>query len=145
MEKVEYGIQYRANKKYPNCLIKYPNDDIPYNERQSLIRMGYIDGAIEQKQIDDDARTMQLSDYTTEELKVELKRRADVIKAEHEKVKRCRHCKHLLCKNHRGEEVERDSNNIFGCQCKVTTSKVKPHKLKWVNKSQKACDKFEEI
>lgn len=107
--------------------------------------LSYKQGAIEQKQIDDDARTMQLSDYTTEELKVELKRRADVIKAEHEKVKRCRHCKHLLCKNHRGEEVERDSNNIFGCQCKVTTSKVKPHKLKWVNKSQKACDKFEEI
>lgn len=39
---------------------------------------------------------MTLQDYTTEELKAELKRRADLAKAEAEeaKVKRCRMCKH---------------------------------------------------
>ena len=37
---------------------------------------------------------MELKDYSTEELKVELKRRSDLDKAEKEKVKRCRMCKH---------------------------------------------------
>ena len=33
---------------------------------------------------------MNLKDYTTEELKAELKRRNDLIKAEKSKIKRCR-------------------------------------------------------
>lgn len=37
---------------------------------------------------------MTLQDYTTEELKAELKRRADLAKAERNKIKRCRMCKH---------------------------------------------------
>ena len=37
---------------------------------------------------------MTLQDYTTEELKAELKRRADLAKAERNKVKRYRMCKH---------------------------------------------------
>lgn len=37
---------------------------------------------------------MTLQDYTTEELKAELKHRADLAKAERNKVKRCRMCKH---------------------------------------------------
>ena len=37
---------------------------------------------------------MTLQDYTTEELKAELKRRSDLAKAEKAKVKRCRMCKH---------------------------------------------------
>lgn len=37
---------------------------------------------------------MELKDYTTEELKAELKRRNDLAKAEKAKVKRCRMCKH---------------------------------------------------
>ena len=37
---------------------------------------------------------MELKDYSTEELKAELKRRNDLAKAEKSKVKRCRMCKH---------------------------------------------------
>ena len=36
---------------------------------------------------------MTLQDYTTDELKAELKRRSDLAKAESMKVKRCRMCK----------------------------------------------------
>ena len=38
---------------------------------------------------------MELKDYTTEELRAELKRRNDFAKAEKAKVKRCRMCKHF--------------------------------------------------
>ena len=37
---------------------------------------------------------MTLQDYTTEELRAELKRRTDLVKAEKAKVKRCRMCKY---------------------------------------------------
>ena len=37
---------------------------------------------------------MELKDYTTEQLRAELKRRSDELKAEKAKVKRCRMCKH---------------------------------------------------
>lgn len=37
---------------------------------------------------------MTLQDFTTEELKAELKRRSDLAKDERVKVKRCRMCKH---------------------------------------------------
>ena len=37
---------------------------------------------------------MELKDYSTEELKAELKRRSDLAKAKKAKVKRCRMCKH---------------------------------------------------
>ena len=37
---------------------------------------------------------MDLKDYSTEELRAELKRRGDLVKAEKAKVKRCRMCKH---------------------------------------------------
>ena len=37
---------------------------------------------------------MTLQDYTTEELRAELKRRSELAKAEKVKVKRCRMCKH---------------------------------------------------
>lgn len=39
-------------------------------------------------------KKMKLQDCTIEELKAELKRRNDLIKAERNKVKRCRMCKH---------------------------------------------------
>ena len=37
---------------------------------------------------------MELKDYSTEELKKELKRRNDLAKSEKDKIKRCRMCKH---------------------------------------------------
>ena len=37
---------------------------------------------------------MDLKDYSTKELRAELKRRSDLAKAEKNKIKRCRMCKH---------------------------------------------------
>ena len=37
---------------------------------------------------------MELKDYTTEELRAEIKRRYSLVQAEKAKVKRCRHCSH---------------------------------------------------
>ena len=37
---------------------------------------------------------MELKDYTTEELRAEIKRRYSLIQAEKAKIKRCRHCSH---------------------------------------------------
>ena len=49
---------------------------------------------------------MKLQDYTTEELKAELKRRADFVKAEKAKVKRCRMCIHYGEVNYYGKPTE---------------------------------------
>ena len=48
---------------------------------------------------------MKLQDYTTEELRAELKRRIDLVKAEKEKVKRCRMCKHWGAITYCGEDL----------------------------------------
>lgn len=37
---------------------------------------------------------MELKDYTTEELRAEIKRRYSLVQAEKAKIKRCRHCSH---------------------------------------------------
>ena len=37
---------------------------------------------------------MELKDYTTEELRAEIKRRHSLVQAEKSKIKRCRHCSH---------------------------------------------------
>lgn len=48
---------------------------------------------------------MTLQDYTTEELRAELGRRADLAKAEKAKVKRCRMCRHWGAVTYRGDPV----------------------------------------
>ena len=53
---------------------------------------------------------MTLQDYTTEELRAELKRRTDLAKAEKSKIKRRRMCKHwgevnYFCKPNNGSIV----------------------------------------
>lgn len=44
-------IEERARKHFPERVVRYPDDDIPYNKRQSLIRMGYIKGAKDQREV----------------------------------------------------------------------------------------------
>ena len=48
---------------------------------------------------------MELKDYSTEELKAELKRRSDLAKAEKAKVKKCRMCKHWGKITYCGEDI----------------------------------------
>ena len=48
---------------------------------------------------------MTLQDYTTEELRAELKRRSDLAKAERLKVKRCRMCKPWGEINYSGKDL----------------------------------------
>ena len=80
---------------------------------------------------------MELKDYTTEQLKAELKRRVEEKRAQKaEEMKtaiRCRNCKH--CTQH---------PHGFNCyHCAVRTWGKKIVRNYCVTLSQKACDKFE--
>ena len=55
---------------------------------------------------------MTLQDYTTEELRAELKRRTDLAKDEKSKIKRCRMCKHWGEINYSGTPT--NEKTIFG-------------------------------
>ena len=85
---------------------------------------------------------MELKDYSTEELKAELKRRSDLAKTEKAKAKRCRMCKHwggiTYCGN---------TNNIsvFGINRCCKFFKTKSGKYYKVHSPyQRACEHFEE-
>lgn len=84
---------------------------------------------------------MELKDYSTEELKAELKRRSDLAKAEKAKVKRCRMCKHWGEINYFGNP----SNGIYGLNrcCKFFKNKTGKY-YKVHRPSQLACEHFEE-
>lgn len=83
---------------------------------------------------------MALQDYTTGELRAELKRRSDLAKAEKAKVKRCRMCKHW-------GEVDYFGNADLG----LTSTSCRFHKTKNGKyfrchaPSQLACEYFEPI
>jgi len=80
---------------------------------------------------------MELKDYTTEELKAELKRRVEEEKArkaeEMKTALRCRNCKHCV-PNPRW-------NMMYICLARTLGKKFLRHYK--VMLSQKACDKFE--
>ena len=82
---------------------------------------------------------MELKDYTTEELKAELKRRVEEKKAQKaEEMKnalRCRNCKHIVLAN--------NSKWPAADTCAIRTWGEKYPRHYWVSPSQKACDKFE--
>lgn len=82
---------------------------------------------------------MELKDYTTEQLKAELKRRVELAKAqkaeEMKTAKRCRNCKH--CQAHKV------SNWTMGYNCMARTWGKKRPRHYTVSLSTKACDKFE--
>ena len=85
---------------------------------------------------------MTLQDYSTEELRAELKRRNDLTKAEKAKVKRCRMCKHW------GEITYFGSPNngfVFGLNrcCKYQKRKSGKY-YRALSGCQLACEHFEE-
>ena len=86
---------------------------------------------------------MELKDYTTEQLRAELKRGSDKIKAEKAKVKRCRMCKHWGEITYSGmTPVEGQLLGLNRC-CKFFKHKTGKY-YKVHNPSQNACEHFEE-
>ena len=86
---------------------------------------------------------MTLQDYTTEELKAELKRRIDLAKAEKAKVKRCRMCKHWGEINYFGEKPNKGILYGFNRCCKFFKHKTGKY-YKTHSPYQLACEHFEE-
>lgn len=80
---------------------------------------------------------MDLKDYSTEELKAELKRRGDL-----PKVKRCRMCKHWGEISYLGTPNKEPEFGLNRC-CKFFTSKTGKY-YKAHRASQLACEWFEE-
>ena len=82
---------------------------------------------------------MELKDYTTEQLKAELKRRVELARAqkaeEMKTAKRCRNCKH--CQAHKV------SNWTMGYNCMARTWGKKRPRHYTVSLSTKACNLFE--
>lgn len=92
---------------------------------------------------------MTLQDYTTEELKAELKRRSDIVRAERAKVKRCRMCRHWGAVDYTGKRLTgRDlawMQSIGGSKpCEFFRTKSGKH-CRCHAPSQPACEHFEEI
>lgn len=92
---------------------------------------------------------MTLQDYTTEELKAELKRRADLAKAEKAKVKRCKMCKHWGKITYLGEELSIEKYEWLkrlNCSKYCIFSKTKNGKTyRCHSPYQRACEHFEPI
>lgn len=86
---------------------------------------------------------MELKDYSTEELKEELKRRSDLAKSEKAKVKRCRMCKHWGEITFSGTPT--NVNTLLGFRrcCKFFKSKAGTLYISHIP-SQSACEHFEE-
>lgn len=80
---------------------------------------------------------MELKDYTTEELRAEIKRRAELArqqKAEEMKTAlRCRNCKHFF--------TQGKWTGVDKCMARTWGKKYTRHYV--VRPSTKACDKFE--
>ena len=80
---------------------------------------------------------MELKDYTTEQLRAELKRRAEIARAQKvEEMKtalRCRNCSHCFQKP--------DWHNSYLCMARTWGKKYTRHYV--ISPSKKACDKFE--
>ena len=86
---------------------------------------------------------MTLQEYTTEELKAELKRRYDLAKAEKAKVKICRMCKYWGAVTYSGEPVT--PNHLLGIsRCCIYFHTKTGKRYKWHWPSQPACEHFEE-
>ena len=88
---------------------------------------------------------MELKDYTTEQLRAELKRRNSELKAQRNKIKRCKMCKHWGEVNYYGIPTTKDT--LYGinrcCQFFLRTKSKKYYKCH--NPYQVACEHFEKI
>lgn len=91
---------------------------------------------------------MELKDYSTAELKAELKRRSDLAKAEKAKVKRCRMCKHWGKITYYDEAISSEKYEWFkrvNCSKYCIFFKTKNGKNYLVHSPyQRACEHFEE-
>lgn len=87
---------------------------------------------------------MKLQDYTTEELKAELKRRADFVKAEKAKVKRCRMCIHYGEVNYYGKPTASNYERRISKCCQFFSWGKNDKYRKCHAPSQLACEHFEE-
>ena len=100
--------------------------------------MGYVEGAKEQKAIDDEAT---LKGFTTDELRAELKIRNVEERAERESILRCRMCRHWGAIDYWGNPghyLERDTSR----SCKFFKTKNGKN-YRCHNASQLACEHFE--
>lgn len=88
---------------------------------------------------------MKLKDYTTEQLRAELKRRAKELKAEKDKVKRCRMCTHYGEVNYYGKPTASNSERSISKCCQFFSWGKDNKYRKCHAPSQLACEHFEEI
>lgn len=80
---------------------------------------------------------MDITEYTTEQLKAELKRRAELKRQQRQTIPHCRDCKHL---------VEEPKHWWVSRTCAVRTFKRKGRECHYmVQLGQKACDKYERM
>ena len=86
---------------------------------------------------------MDLKDYSTEELRAELRRRSDLVKAEKAKVKKCKMCKHWGEINYFGESPKNGILYGFNRCCKFFKHKTGKY-YHAHSPSQLACEYFEE-
>ncbi len=84
---------------------------------------------------------MKLQEYSTEELKAELKRRAEAKRVKQQSVNRCRMCKHWGEINYWGKPT--DENTIFGFTRYCTFYITKTGKYRGHPGSALACCHFE--
>ena len=90
---------------------------------------------------------MGLQDCTTEELRAELRRRNEIIKAERANIMRCKHCKHYGRITYYGKDVDEFTDAIT----RLSSRSCKFHKTKngkyyKVHQPyQIACEHFESI
>lgn len=103
----------------------------------SLQRIAYIEGAEEQKAIDDEAT---LKGFTTDELRAELKRRNAEEKAKKESILRCRMCRHWGAIDYWGNPLNSDFRDKRSCKF-FKTKNGKYYRCH--NASQLACEHFE--
>lgn len=84
---------------------------------------------------------MELKDYSTEELKAELKRRSEEVKTKREAIPRCRMCSHWGEVDYWGNPLEKSeySNSTSCLFFKTKNGKY----YKCHEASQRACEHFE--
>ena len=87
---------------------------------------------------------MELKDYSDEELKVELKRRASLRRIKAQSIKRCRHCKFFGGITYFGDIVPEEKKRKFGIRFCCKFFKTKNNKYYRTHSPyDKACKFFE--
>lgn len=88
---------------------------------------------------------MELKDYSTEELKAELKRRSDLAKIDRANVKRCRMCVHYGEVNYYGEPTKSKFGRSMSKCCQFFSWGKNNKYRKCHAPSQPACEHFESL